>query len=650
MEDSQGRVKSYVRLLYSMEVFSQMSGIFGIINFDNSQVAEESVRAMSSAMSEWGPDGQYIWAQGEAALGCMVLHSTPQALQETGPLVSNQGFVLAVEARIDNRPELYPMFGLNFSDGEKLSDSKIVLLAYEKWGTDTPKHLIGDWSFAAWHPAEKKVFLARDHSGNTSLYYYWDKKHFAFASSRKALQSLGNSPRLNEIYLAGILVGWHGYEGPETIELDIHRLPPAHRLFLSNGILKTDIYWRWEDTPEIKFKSSQDYADGLLEIFDRAIRDRLRSCRTVGSTLSGGLDSSSVTVLASRALSAEQKRISAYAYYSDIDTRNSLPWYRVGNEFPLAQSTAEFDGNIDLNKIMADGLSPISAMRRSLEIHGEPPHAAGYLYWIFNMLSKVKEDGHGVLLTGQGGNATLSWEGKDTSGMFRHYRRSGEWRKILYTIVSPLIPLSIHRNYRKLRKKELDWSVWSINAQFARDINFMDIHRQGMGTPNNPEAWYSPRLLRFYPFTPGASIVGAIWAENAAAYSLEIRDPTLDPRVMEFALSIPEKEFMNDRGMNRLPMRKAMKGLLPDNVRLLKKRGAHSGDIVQRYLDSAGDVETALNAITASDAASYYLSVNNLRKAWNDMQKGPSPENTRNAIAILSRGIMAGMYILSLDQ
>lgn len=178
----------------------------------------------------------------------------------------------------------------------------------------------------------------------------------------------------------------------------------------------------------------------------------------------------------------------------------------------------------------------------------------------------------------------------------------------------------------------------------------MDIHRQGMGTPNNPEAWYSARLLRFYSFNPGAFTVGATWAENAAAYSVEIRDPTLDPRVMEFALSIPEKEFINDQGMNRLPMRNAMNGLLPDNVRLLRKRGAHSGDIVQRYLDSAGDVDTILQEIESSEFTSYYLSVGKLRQVWREMQEGPNPENTRNAIAILSRGIMAGMYLLSLDK
>ncbi len=247
-----------------------MSGIFGLIHLDNSPVPAGALQAMRAAMQEWGPDAGGVWQDGRAGLGSLILFDTPEAVHETGPLQSGQGFTLAAEARLDNRPELCAELQIPQAERVTLADSALCLRAYEKWGKSAPEHLIGDWSLAAWHPRERKLFLARDHFGNTALYYYQDQRRFGFASSRQALFALGIPRKLNEFYLACVLISWTAHQGSQTIELDLHRLPPAHTLTLVETGVTVDQYWRLEDVPMLHLRSSP----GVRRVFPA----RLRPC------------------------------------------------------------------------------------------------------------------------------------------------------------------------------------------------------------------------------------------------------------------------------------------------------------------------------------------------------------------------------------
>jgi len=201
-----------------------MSSIFGFLS---ESALPEKLAAMDAALAHWGPDGGGLWQDAHCGLGQRLLFNTPEAVHERLPRwVEDARIALTAAARIDNRDELCDLFAIPPAARPTTPDSDLILRAYLKWGEESPDHLLGDWSFAVWHPDERKLFLARDHHGNTSLVYWQQGDRFAFASAPQALYAIGAPRRLNELYLAQVLISWSAYHGPQTIDLDIQRLPP----------------------------------------------------------------------------------------------------------------------------------------------------------------------------------------------------------------------------------------------------------------------------------------------------------------------------------------------------------------------------------------------------------------------------------------
>lgn len=628
-----------------------MSGIFGILHLDGSPALDSELTTMRSAMQDWGPDGGSVWHDESAGLGSLVSLDTPEAVHERSPHRSERGFIFTVEARLDSRPELCAELGISPAESASLADGDLCLRAYEKWGATSPLHLLGDWSFAAWHPADRLLFIARDPFGPTSVYYFQDAHRFAFASSRKALFPLGVPRRLDEFFLACILVSWTAQHGESSIDLDVRRLPPAHTLTLRDGRPRLDQYWRLEDTRTVRLRSTSDYVEGLLSVYDRAIRDRLRASGPMAASLSGGLDSGSTTVLAARALREQGGRLRAYASVPAHDTSHADTQRTFGDELPLARATAEAAGNVDLVPVAAGSVSPIQAIRESLAIHDEPAHAAANMYWIGQLLRTAARDGMRALLSGQGGNATVSWSGVDHAGMLRIALKRGYWKQASEIMVYPHLPLGAIRLFRRIRhRRGLDWTGTAINTDFARRIDLASIYIAHSGDVTKAEEWYPARRRRLAIIRPGASYFGSIWSENSAAYGVDIRDATYDRRVMEFTFSIPESEFRDASGMDRRILRLAMQGLLPDEVRLNRRRGMQAADIGYRLLASAPEVEDVFSELDRSEAVHAYLDLERMRRAWQLLRQGVDHVSTHDAVTVLTRGLMAGLHLVARES
>ena len=395
-----------------------MSGIFGIVRRDGEALEPSVLETMRRSTTDWGPDGSAVWRNGPAGLGQARLFSTPQARLERLPYVDpTRGIVFTAAARVDNREELGRLLGIPSPDHNDLPDSEFLWRAYLRWGEQCPARIFGDWAFAAWHPAERKLFLARDHFGNTSLFYCANARVFAFASGRQPLLDLNLTPiELDELYLAQILVSWTAYHSERTIHKPIRRLPPAHTITVQPDRLEVRQYWRLEDTPELQLPSREQYVAAFTEVFDEAVRCRLRTNQEnpIGVTLSGGLDSGAVAATAALQSRPAGQRLMAFTSVPVADTQCYVG-ERFGDEFALAESTARFAGNVDLQAITADTLSPIQAIRRVLQIQCEPGHSGGNAYWILDLERAAHARGCRVLLTGQMGNASISWTGEISS-------------------------------------------------------------------------------------------------------------------------------------------------------------------------------------------------------------------------------------------
>lgn len=618
-----------------------MSGIFGLIHHSDETVAPESLQRMQAALAHWGPDGGGLWQDARCGLGQRLLFNTPEAVHERLPRwVEDARLAITVEARIDNRDELCDYFAIPHSDRPTTPDSELILRAYLRWGEECPDHLLGDWSFAVWHPDQCKLFLARDHHGNTSLVYWQQSDLFAFASAPQALYAIGAPRRLNELYLAQVLIAWPAYHGPQTIDLDIQRLPPAHAMTVTPQGTRVWRYWRLEDTPELRLPSRDDYMQGFLEVYDEAVRCRLRSYRPVGVTLSGGLDSGSVTALAARELVRRGQRLTAFTAVPIYDTTQTVGPQRFGDETHFAAATAAHWANVDHILLDSANVTPVQGIRRTLAVVPEPDHAAGNDFWIIDLLDQAQAHGLGTLLTGQGGNATVSWTGapelRSRLAAFHNGWKEGLRRNLPLWMLRPLM---------RWRTRSQDWSGAAIHPDFARRIALSRRRIAAMGQDIAlPESWRGPRDKRYAIIQPGASRLGDLWAQQGAAAGLEVRDPTQDKRVMVYTLAMPDPVFDSPDGGDRWVIRAAMAGLLPDEVRLNRKRGRQAADLAGRLLASADEVEAAL-AVVDSPPASRYVDVTKLRQAWADVQREVTALTTHRAGTILLRGLMAGFFL-----
>ena len=522
-------------------------------------------------------------------------------------------------------------------------DSDLILRAYRKWGEVCPDHLIGDWSFAVWHPDERKLFIARDHHGNTSLVYWQEGARFAFASDPTALYAIGAPRRLNELYLAQVLISWFAYHGPLTIDLDIQRLSPAHAMTVTPQSTRVWRYWRLEDTPELRLPSREAYVEGFLEIYDRAVRDRLRSHRPVGVTLSGGLDSGSVTALAARALGEQGQRLTAFTAVPIYDTSQTAGSKRFGDETHFAALTAAHWPNVDHHLLDSAHITPIQGIHRTLAIMSEPSHAASNYFWITDLLDQAKATGLGTLLTGQGGNATVSWTGAPELRSRLAAFQKGDWKTGLRRNL-PFWTLRLLVRLR-LRMRGPGWSGAAIHAGFARQLGLSALQTAAIGRDKALEhSVRTPRDQRYAIILPGANRVGDLWAQLGAAAHLEVRDPTVDKRVMAYTLSVPDPIFDSLDRMDRWMMRAAMTGLLPNTVRLNQQRGLQSADLAGRLLASRNEVDATLAEVDTSPA-NRYVDLNKMRQAWSNLLQEDNALNTHRAGTILLRGLLAGLFL-----
>ncbi|NOZ05057.1 MAG: asparagine synthetase B [Chloroflexi bacterium] len=620
-----------------------MSGIFGIFNTDGAPVDPVLLETMRDAMAEWGPDGNSVWHDGPCGLGQLLLYNTPEALHERLPRAVDGGrLIITAEARLDNRDDLCDRFDIPPPERPQTPDSDLILHAYETWGEDCPDHLLGDWSFAIWNPTERRLFLARDHHGNTALFYHHDAHRFAFASSRKALLALGVPRRLNELYLAQVLVSWPAYHGPTTIDLDIFCLPPAHAMTVTPEQLDVQRYWYLEQTPDLRLSSFDDYVEGFHEVYTEAVRCRLRSYRPIGATLSGGLDSGSVAALAARELRQKGKTLPAFTSVPIGDVSNTVGPNRFGDETPFAQATARHAGNIALHALTSEHISPVAGTRRSLEILDTPAHAPSNAFWIHDVLETARQQGLGTLLTGQGGNVTISWAGAPNFSSLPTLIR----RRAMKAIAKRATPSPFLHVYRQWRSNRLSWERSAIALDFVQRLGLSRRRATAIGSDITlPESWRSAQDQRFAIIQPGRSLLGSLWAMNGAAFGLEVRDPTLDKRVLAYTLAVPDAVFTGQNGLDRWLIREAMVGLLPDEVRLNQRRGRQAADLGERLLRTAPEMDEALAELAASERVTRYLDVERMRAAWSNLQAEVNTETTHRAVTILLRGLMAGLFL-----
>lgn len=586
-----------------------------------------ALERMVESVAHRGPDGAGVWSEGPIGLGHRMLHTTPESLHETLPLVNKTGdLVLTADARIDNRDELIGALGINGRRRAEITDSELILSAYESWGERCPEKLLGDFAFAVWDRRRQILFCARDHMG-VKPFYYWSGRTFVFASEIKALLCVPEVPRrLNEVRVADYLVPILE-DKAITFYQDILRLPPAHRMSVSRDGARIEPYWSLDPSREIHCSSDEEYAEAFREIFTEAVRCRLRSASPVGSMLSGGLDSSSIVCVARQLLAHDgDRQLRTFsAIFPDVPQSDESAFI----DAVLAQ------GKLEPHYVRADRLSPLADLDRILH-HQDEAFWAPNLFLHWGLYSAAHEQGVRVLLDGIDGDITVShgigylsqlartghWVtlAMEINGLSKRFNRS-PWRILLLHAIKPILPEPLQKTWRLLRgRKGPTWAVNTIiNPDFARRVGLADRVQALQGWQSRPAR--TQREDHYLGLTHGLIPYALEVANRAAAgFSIEPQYPFFDKRLAQFCLALPPGQKLN-RGWTRMVMRRAMNNVLPTAVQWRGGKADLSPNFIRSLLASRRDL---LEEVVLDDPhpIQEYVDVPDLRQAYHRYLSG----------------------------
>jgi len=633
-----------------------MSHIFGIFSRSTDNTHKDVLTKVRNNLSLDDIDNIKLWNSENLILGQKnnknFIGDTPVKY----PLNTiNENLSFIALGRVDNKQELCYRLNIHKSECVELPDVEIMHHAYITWGTECCARILGDWIFIGWDTHNKQLTVARSHYGCIALYYHIDEDILAFSTSRQLLLDLCLVPvEIDELWLGQYITSWHAHFGETTPHNPIKCLPPAHYLIATPRSYSTRLYWNPENNKELSLRNRNEYVEAFRTIFDESVRCRLCSDSPIAVSMSGGLDSSSVAVTAAMLLAADGKRLKAFTAIPKYESQLYLPPENFADELPFAQAVADLSGNIDLSPVVSDDINPITAIRHLLKIGRIPAHGATNIYWMMTLRRVALDAGCRVLLTGAAGNGAFSWSGELSSQSLPFLVRYLGWKSLMQYLSNRIkkqikfaLPDAYLISKQMSRMENAEWyRRTAIKPDFAKRINLLKLRLESPGEflPSKHREEQS-RIIR-----TGRAVVGGYSAEIAATCGLDVRDPTCDARIIDFVYSVPDRIFMDsETGIDRWLVRAAMKGRLPDEVRLNRRRGRQGADIIPRLRSSMAEVEDALQEL-ADGPASEYVDVDYMRQIWQRALHHDTSEARIATSQILLRGIMAGLFVNNFYQ
>ncbi len=605
-----------------------MSGIFGLCYWDGREVPPELLLRMDRRLTHRGPDGSGQWHHHGVGLGHRLFRTTPESLHESLPQVSG-AVVLTADARIDNRSELMSDLELD-GPGETIGDSTLILAAHQKWGPDAPCHLIGDFAYALWDWNTRQLFCARDPFGVRPFYYFHrEGRAFFFGSELKAILALPEVSRdLNELVVADHLV-WMELDTTLTPYVGLFRLPPAHAMTVTAGGMRLRRYWSLDAAREIRFPSDGDYEEAFRERFTEAVRCRLRSLTPVASTLSGGLDSSSVTVVA-RQLQRMQNDAPLPVFSLIFDTSKEC------DERGYIQDVVA-QGRTHLHPVLADQIPPLSAWERMSQYQDTLRFFPNFSI-SHTLYCAVAQAGCRVLLTGSDGDIVVSHAFRllnellctaKIGSFFRELRCEARQAdrpvhtaaRLLWNCIKSLLPTPVRIAGAMVRGSyRTPWKNRIICPDFAKRIGLTD-RLNHLWSPNRrPIRTVREEHLRDLSFG-GIAAMHEEEDSQCVTAGIETRHPFFDRRLVEFCLALPALQKRRE-GYDRSIMRRSLRGLLPQTIVDRRSKAEFS-----RYMRNGllyRDREQVEQMLRQPDRIAPYIHLPALRATWDRFQSSPT--------------------------
>lgn len=303
-----------------------MSIQFGQWNVDGEPIIREALSSVERIVSTYAPDGVTSLVTPTAAILCGAFRTTRESSGEAQPLVLSSGCILIWDGRLDNRLELIGRLAATLA--AERTDASIVAAAFDRWGSDFLKRLVGEWSLSLWNPKDRTLLLARDPFGTRQLHYFLAEREVAWSTILDPLVLWpGRRLTIDEDYLAGWFASFPAED--KTPYVEIRSVPASSSVLISNGRATVREYWTFGSSAEIRYRRDHDYEEHFRNVFAEAVRRRLRAEGPVTAELSGGMDSSSIVCVADTLIAhGESAVVNTVSYYDDSEPNwNENPYF-----------------------------------------------------------------------------------------------------------------------------------------------------------------------------------------------------------------------------------------------------------------------------------------------------------------------------------
>lgn len=569
----------------------------GIWNFDGMPVDPGLIAAFSESLKQRGPDGESSHVDGSVALLYRPFHTTAESRREKQPYRSRRGFIITWDGRLDNHNELIPELRGELEANP--TDLAIVAAAFDYWGTDCFKRIVGDWAASVWKPEQRELLFATHYMAIRHIFYYLKKDRILWSTDLSPLVLLSNDKlHIDDNYVAGYFA-----QAPDahlTPYLEIREAPPGQFVLVRNGRASIERFWRFDPTSRIRYKTDAEYEEHFRHVFRQSVQRRLRSDSPILAELSGGIDSSSIVCMADDIVANEGKQIPRFDTISYYD--NSEPSGDDSIYFEkIEQKRGRVGIHIDGGKM---GSSPASL---ALSEFCATPGALWFGERIgAERAEGVSNGGYRVVLSGIGGDefmggvpdpraqladlivqckfVTLARQLMAWSVIKRR-----PWIHLLWQSAIQLLPATLGQYVVQEARIE-SWIRKDFAKRTRLAIKQLDVDEHfGMWLPTR-RGYIGGVLLmacRLAKFTPPSSVLE------------EARYPLLDQNLIEFILSIPATQLLRP-GERRSLMRRSLVGIVPQEIlsRRTKQVGARTPAMVlEKHWDQLQSIyKTPLSA------------------------------------------------------
>lgn len=551
-----------------------MCGIAGIFT-SGEPLFINRIKLMTDVLKHRGPDGEGQWISDNNRVGLghrrlSIIDLSDVAKQ---PMHYLDRYTITFNGEIYNYIELRESLLQKGYQFKSKSDTEVLLALYDLKKEKCLHDLDGMFSFSIWDEKKQTLFCARDRFGEKPFFYHHQPgKHFIFASEMKALFSSGIEKKVNNSMLYNYLTnGWveNPHNKSETFYYGIQKLPAGHYIIIENDLVITPKkYWQinLETKTDISFNDASIQFKNLL---NQSVRNRLRSDVSVGSSLSGGIDSSTIVQILNSLETSSLKTFSASfpGYEKDETSYMRLVAENTKAECYFTTPGADVLTN-EIDKIFYHQEEPFAsssivaqwevmklAGQQStivlLDGQGADEILAGYTYYyrsffqeLYSLDKSAFEKEYSAYKSWGGGHFRFNWEFKLQALFPNLYNTYLSFRS------SPLPHADIHRDFYNLHK-----------ASTFKPLTFKPSLNYHMHNTLCVNGMFEA-LLRYSD-------------RNSMAFSREVRLPFLDHKLVEFVYSLPA-EYKIHNGWTKYLLRKAYEGFIPEKITWRKDKTGYA--------------------------------------------------------------------------